>query len=90
MAQPAETRDRLQPALLDRLTDDAPASQLETDDRRVMSKSQMRQAVLRDLGWLLNSVQSLGRDADAYAELGTSVLNFGSVSYTHLRAHETM
>jgi type VI secretion system protein ImpF len=77
MAQPAETRDRLQPALLDRLTDEAPASQVEADDRRVMSKNQLRQAVLRDLGWLLNSVQSLGRDAEPYAELGTCVLNFG-------------
>jgi type VI secretion system protein ImpF len=77
MAQPAETRDRLQPALLDRLTDEAPASKVEADDRRVMSKNQLRQAVLRDLGWLLNSVQSLGREAEPYAELGTSVLNFG-------------
>ena len=77
MAQPAETRDRLQPALLDRLTDDAPASRVEADDRRVMSKNQLRQAVLRDLGWLLNSVQSLGREAEGYSELGTSVLNFG-------------
>jgi type VI secretion system protein ImpF len=77
MAQPAETRDRLQPALLDRLTDESPASQVEADDRRVMSKNQLRQAVLRDLGWLLNSVQSLGREAEGYSELGTSVLNFG-------------
>ena len=77
MAQPAETRDRLQPALLDRLTDEAPASRVEADDRRVMSKNQLRQAVLRDLGWLLNSVQSLGREAEGYSELGTSVLNFG-------------
>ena len=42
-----------------------------------MSKNQLRQAVLRDLGWLLNSVQPLGRAADAYPELGASVLNFG-------------
>ena len=77
MAQPAETRDRLQPALLDRLTDDAPASKVEADDRRVMSKNQLRQAVLRDLGWLLNAVQPLGREADAYPALATSVLNFG-------------
>jgi type VI secretion system protein ImpF len=77
MAQPAETRDRLQPALLDRLTDEAPASRVEADDRRVMSKNQLRQAVLRDLGWLLNSVQPLGREAEGYSELGTSVLNFG-------------
>ena len=77
MAQQAETRDRLQPALLDRLTDESPTSQVEADDRRVMSKNQLRQAVLRDLGWLLNSVQPLGRAADAYPELGASVLNFG-------------
>jgi type VI secretion system protein ImpF len=73
----SESRDRLQPALLDRLIDEAPQSSLEADDRRVMSKSQLRQAVLRDLGWLLNAVQPLGRQADAYPGVAGSVLNFG-------------
>ena len=70
-------RDRLQPALLDRLTDLAPLSQLEADDARVMNKSQIRDAVLRDLSWLLNSVQPLGKEALSYPQAADSVLNYG-------------
>ncbi|HEV7912453.1 MAG TPA: type VI secretion system baseplate subunit TssE [Albitalea sp.] len=72
-----DVRNRLQPALLDRLTDDSPGDRLEAEDHRVMSKAQLRQAVLRDLGALFNAVQPLGAAADAYPLLGDSVLNFG-------------
>lgn len=75
---PIDLRDRLQPALLDRLTDD---SRLGTPDpqgdRRVMSKAQMRAAVLRDLAWLFNAVQPLGAAAAADPQVAGSVLNFG-------------
>jgi type VI secretion system protein ImpF len=78
MAGPEVNRDRLQPALLDRLTDDAPLQKRpELDDRRVMSKTQLREAVLRDLRWLLNAVQPLSREADRHPRLAGSVLNFG-------------
>lgn len=71
-------RDRLQPALLDRLTDHAPHSKVEADDARVMNKSQIRAAVLRDLSWLLNAVQPLGAlVAERHPEAALSVLNFG-------------
>ncbi len=70
-------RDRLQPVLLDRLTDHAPQTQVEADDARLMNKSQIRDAVLRDLGWLLNSVQPLGKLAQTYPLVTDSVLNFG-------------
>ena len=73
----ATLRDRLQPALLDRLTDLAPLSSVEADDVRVMSKSQIREAVLRDLSWLLNAVSPMGRQADAHAQVAESVLNYG-------------
>lgn len=75
----ADPRDRLQPALLDRLVDestDARAAATD-DDRRVMTKAQLRQAVLRDLNWLLNAVQPLGSAAAAYPGVADSVLNFG-------------
>ena len=50
------SRDRLQPALLDRLIDERPDSQaLETAEQRVISKIKLRQSVLRDLNWLLNA-----------------------------------
>jgi len=71
-------RDRLQPALLDRLTDHAPQSRVEAEDSRVMNKAQIREAVLRDLSWLLNSVQPLGKAVAAqYPQAADSVLNYG-------------
>ncbi len=71
-------RDRLQPALLDRLTDFNPQSQVEAEDTRMMNKSQIREAVLRDLSWLLNSVQPLNKATAAqYPQAADSVLNYG-------------
>lgn len=72
-----DARNRLQPALLDRLTDDAPGETQEADHHRVMSKAQLRQAVLRDLSSLFNAVQPLGEAAEAYPLVAASVLNFG-------------
>ena len=80
------TRDRLQPALLDRLTDDDPFHRVEAEERRVMTKSQLRQAVLRDLGWLFNAIQPLGKACDPYARVGDSVLNFGLPALSGLLA----
>lgn len=71
------TRDRLQPSLLDRLTDDEPQRREEGEDRQVMSKAQLRQAVLRDLGWLFNALQPLNAQAQAHRAVAESVLNFG-------------
>ena len=73
----ANLKDRLQPALLDRLTDDDPHHREEAEEQRVMSKGQLRQAVLRDLGWLFNAVQPLGKQAEGNAAVAGSVLNFG-------------
>lgn len=69
--------DRLQPALLDRLRDDDPGSRTDAPEQRVLSRQQLRQAVLRDLGWLFNAIQPLGKACDPYARVGDSVLNFG-------------
>jgi type VI secretion system protein ImpF len=73
----ADVRNRLQPALLDRLTDDARENQRGLDEQRVMSKAQLRQAVLRDLAALFNAVQPLGAEAVAFPVLADSVLNYG-------------
>ena len=48
MAEPLPT-ERLQPALLDRLTDNEPESRVEAREARVLTKSQLRAAVLREL-----------------------------------------
>lgn len=71
-------RERLQPALLDRLTDDEPNQRQEPRERRVITKAQLRQAVLRDLAWLFNAT-CLGRDVDwePFPNAAPSVINFG-------------
>jgi type VI secretion system protein ImpF len=75
MAEPA--RARLQPTLVERLTDDAPSLRSERRDVPA-GAAQLRAAVLRDLACLFNAVchDADGR-LDAYPELRRSVLNFG-------------
>ncbi len=73
-----DLRERLQPALLNRLTDEHPDTRSDPDDRRGLNKQQLRAAVLRDLAWLLNAVQPLRPDeAEAHPQAANSVLNFG-------------
>ena len=48
-------QERLQPSLLDRLTDHEPGSAKEPLEARVLNKKQLREAVLRDLSWLFNA-----------------------------------
>jgi type VI secretion system protein ImpF len=69
--------ERLQPALLDRLTDDAPDKKEESVEKRVISKTKLRQAVLRDLAWLFNAVAPIGVNWEIYPFASHSVLNFG-------------
>ncbi|WLH62863.1 type VI secretion system baseplate subunit TssE [Pseudomonas sp. FP2300] len=71
------TRDRLQPSLLDRLTDDDPTNPKESADKRVLSLTQLKASVLRDLAWLLNTTSLLSADATLHTPAGTSVVNFG-------------
>ncbi|MBX3365669.1 MAG: type VI secretion system baseplate subunit TssE [Phycisphaeraceae bacterium] len=76
---------RLQPSLLDRLTNDTPESKVESREKRVMSMRQLRAAVLRDLGWLLNTPNKDNtHEFDNYPEVRRSVLNFGMPDYTGL------
>lgn len=70
--------DRLQPALLDRLTDERPDEKVESRDRRVMNMAQLRRGILRDLQWLLNcQSRPFGDDIYDYPNAATSVLNYG-------------
>ena len=70
-------KERLQPSLLDRLTDKDPSSKRESKDRRVLSTQQLRDAVLRDLAWLLNTDNLHDLDLEAHPLVASSVLNFG-------------
>ena len=71
-------QDRLQPALLDRLTDEDSSSHVESPEIRVISKARMREAVLRDLSWLFNTTQPLSEvETAGFVEVEHSVLSFG-------------
>jgi type VI secretion system protein ImpF len=78
MADKSPPQERLQPSLLDRLTDDQPGTTHESIEARVLSTRRLRQAVLRDLTWLFNATH-----LEAVADLRhvpyvrQSVLNFG-------------
>lgn len=71
-------RERLQPSLLDRLTDFEPMEAVEPRERRVLSMRALREGVLRDLAWLLNTTSLLSvADLPAYPHVADSVVNFG-------------
>ena len=71
-------QEQLQPALLDRLTDEEPDKKLEPRQMRVMSKRRMRDAVLRDLAWLFNTTRlEASVDLSSAPQVRRSVINFG-------------
>ncbi len=71
-------KDRLQPSLLDRLTDQRSDKKRESSSQQILNQRQFKDAVIRDLGWLLNSVSMDSVfDLSAYPEVKHSVLNYG-------------
>lgn len=76
-------QERLQPSLLDRLTDTDPESTSESRERRVLSIQRLRAGVLRDLGWLLNTGRlDAVQDLDDYPDARDSVINYGMPDLT--------
>ncbi len=76
--------EKLQPCLLDRLTDDEPDKSEESRNQRVISLVRYKRGVLRDLEWLFNASAHLpveGRRQfrlSDYPEARRSVINFGT------------
>jgi type VI secretion system protein ImpF len=71
-------RERLQPSLLDRLTDDEPDKTVESRERRVMSVRTLREGVVRDLAWLLNTTNLFSViNRPALPHLANSIINYG-------------
>ena len=91
-------KERLQPSLLDRLTDDERENRQESRDKRVLSPARLRECVRRDLTWLLNTTHLAAlEDLQAYPEVQRSVLNYGmpdlagrTVSSVDVRSLERM
>lgn len=75
--------EKLQPCLLDRLTDDDPKNSQESRTQRVISIQRYRQGVLRDLQWLFDSSAHLPQEGGSeisledYPDAFNSVINFG-------------
>src|SRR5262245_59162369 len=82
-----QSKDRLQPSLLDRLTDHRPDERIESSEERVLSRQVLRAAVLRDLTWLFNTTRPEPEPASMrrselkmwsdHPHARNSVLNFG-------------
>jgi type VI secretion system protein ImpF len=71
-------QERLQPSLLDRLMDEEPSASQESRNRRVLSIQKLRESVLRDVAWLLNTTNMVDSSlAERYPLVAESVLNFG-------------
>src|ERR1700751_174894 len=83
MAEGLPPLDRLQPCLLDRLTDDQPDKTEESRTQRIVSLQRYKAGVLRDLEWLLNSIGHFPDERVGeltfgdYEEAFRSVINFG-------------
>jgi type VI secretion system protein ImpF len=73
------SRDKLQPALIDRLLDNYPNRKApEPIEERIINRKDLRNSILRDLSWLLNTNSPLNTiDHNRYTQVGSSVLNYG-------------
>ncbi len=71
-------KDRLQPALLDRLTDNEPLKHTERVEAVYVNEARLRAALLRDLAWLLNAVNATSHmDFEGMPMVANSVINYG-------------
>jgi len=71
-------KERLQPSLLDRLTDDEPDARQESRDKRVLSPARLRECVRRDLTWLFNTTSlSVVEEMASSPAVLASVVNYG-------------
>lgn len=70
--------ERLQPSLLDRLTDREPGVLTERREDRVIDVRRLREIIQRDLSWLLNTNNhETLLDAEAHPHAIQSTVNYG-------------
>ena len=80
-------RDRLQPFLLDRLIDDQPGQTKESRDKNMLSPTQLRASIMRDISWLFNTPAPVSRDGiEEFPEAAASVINYGVPDLTGMTA----
>src|SRR5436190_22682478 len=79
--------ERLQPCLLDRLTDDEPNNAQESRSQRVISLQRYRQGVMRDLQWLFGASAHLpqeGQDTVSLADFPDALKSVIKLGNRHL------
>jgi type VI secretion system protein ImpF len=70
--------ERLQPSLLDRLTDEEPTRQSETRDDWLIDMRRLREIIRRDLAFLLNATNAgAAIDPVRHPHAARSTLNYG-------------
>lgn len=87
--------ERLQPSIIDRLTDDEPQKTTESLSDRMIDMRRLREIIQRDLSWLLNTGNMESQlDAEKYPHVMNSVLNYGvpdpSGEFAHLKRATTV
>jgi type VI secretion system protein ImpF len=87
--------ERLQPSIIDRLTDDEPQKKTEGLSDRMIDMRRLREIIQRDLSWLLNTGNLENQiDAEKYPHVVNSVLNYGvpdpSGEFAHLKRATTV
>ena len=88
MALNSNTREKLQPSLLDRLIDENPEQLNESRDKRIMNVSKLRECVIRDISHLLNTHHMEGNtELDEFSEVSSSVVNYGISGLTGFSMH---
>lgn len=71
-------RERLQPSLLDRLTDNSPGETKDSAAERYIDVRRLREIILRDLSWLLNTSNREDEFTEEdYPNVAHSTLNYG-------------
>ena len=79
-------RDRINPSLLDRLTDEAPGNAAQRGGMS-LSLTELRRSVLRDLNWLFNTSQIMrSEELEAWPQVRNSVVNYGLPPLSGLNA----
>src|ERR1700712_1882266 len=83
-------RERLQPSLIDRLTDHAPSRIKDGPDSQVFPPAQLRQSVLRDLAHLFNTSNlATIEDLSATPLVAKSTLDYGIPGFAGLLEQST-
>lgn len=73
----ASAKNKIRPSILDRLLDNNPKTQVDSERDQHQKIKDLRNSVRRDLENLLNTRLRVVEPGDEFRELGSSILNYG-------------